>query len=151
MQYDSVRRKRVSLPSQGDYVIVQGILARYIGKSEIVDIPQGITRIGGGAFASCGTLVSVTIPEGVTRIDKEAFVRCYELRRVIIPSSVTSIGDDAFKLCTNLRSVKVPISVTKIGRQAFDSNSRFRATLYGMKGSYTEEYAREEHLHFVAE
>ena len=111
------------------------------GKTSVT-IPDGVTKIGGGAFMSCSSLVevaipegvkyiessaffgcssltSITIPNGVTKIQYDAFGSCTSLESVVIPSSVTEIGDSAFKWCSSLTEVDVPSGVTKIGREAF--------------------------------
>ena len=58
-----------------------------------------VTSIGGGAFAYCSGLTSVTIPNSVTNIGGGAFEGCYGLTSVTIPNSVTSIGESAFSGC----------------------------------------------------
>ncbi len=58
-------------------------------------IADGITEIGEFAFAR-SALTSVTIPEGVTRIGYGAFYHCDDLRNVTLPSSVTEIEPYAF-------------------------------------------------------
>ncbi len=68
-------------------------------------IPESVTSIGGGAFAGCFDLASITIPEGVKTLGDDAFYDCYNLTSVTIPSSVTSIGDYAFWYCTGLTDV----------------------------------------------
>ena len=47
-------------------------------------IPDGVTRIGDGAFAYCSGLTSVTIPESVTEIGELAFDGCTGLTSVYI-------------------------------------------------------------------
>ena len=90
-------------------------------KSDIkrIIIGDGVTTIGGFAFASCSALTSVTIPNSVTEIGGGAFYRCSSLTSVTIPNSVTKIGSDAFKDCSALTSVTIPNSVTTIGWGAF--------------------------------
>lgn len=39
------------------------------GKIKFVTLPEGLTSIGGGAFASCYHITSVTMPNSVTSID----------------------------------------------------------------------------------
>lgn len=65
-------------------------------------------------------VTSVTIPNGVTRIGAGAFAwYCSELTSIAIPDSVTSIGDGAFYYC-DLASVTIPAGVTDIGRNPFE-------------------------------
>ena len=102
-----------------DFKIKKGILIKYLGNSEDVVIPEGVTEIGNKAFSSCFSLESIEIPNGVTTIGNEAFTFCNSLRFIHIPNSVTSIGDGAFSWCESLQSVKIPDSVTSIGENAF--------------------------------
>jgi hypothetical protein len=87
-------------------------------KLAAVQIPEGITYIGDGTFAS-NELVNVTIPDSVTSIGSGAFSYCTSLTSVTIPDSVTSIGDKVFSNCTSLTSVTIPSSVTSIRESAF--------------------------------
>ena len=81
-------------------------------------IPENISTIIGGAFASCSSLTSVTIPNSVTRIEDGAFASCSSLTSVTIPNSVTSIGNDAFNGCAGLTSLVIPAGVSYIGQNA---------------------------------
>ena len=81
-------------------------------------IPDGVTSIGGYAFAYCTNLASITIPDSVTSIGIFAFVGCRGLTSITIPDSVTSIGNSAFS-GTSLTSVTIGNSVTSIGNYAF--------------------------------
>ena len=98
----------------------------YTGSGGAVSIPSGINSypvvsIGSYAFAG-SALTSVSIPNRVTSIEAGAFASCSSLASVNIPNSVTSIGYDAFGYCPSLTSVTIPNSVTSIGSNAF-SNS----------------------------
>lgn len=84
-----------------------------------VQIADGVTSIGDGAFCWCESLTSITIPDSVTSIGDYAFYWCTSLTSVTIPDSVTSIGDHAFSYCMSLTSVTIPDSVTSIGDYAF--------------------------------
>ena len=84
-----------------------------------INIPNSVTSIGGYAFDGCSGLTSVTIPNSVTSIGNDAFSYCSGLTTVTIPNSVTYIGSDAFGWCTSLTSVTIPNSVTEISNYAF--------------------------------
>ena len=114
-----------------------------------VTIPSSVTSIGSWAFGECSALTSVVIPESVTSIGDSAFTYCTSLRSVTIPNSVTSIDELAFSHCTSLTSVTIPSSVTSIGDFAFEVHSR-DLVIYGLSGSYAEEYANENYIPFVA-
>lgn len=81
-------------------------------------IPEGVTRIGTGAFYECLGLTEIHIPDGVTEIGNHAFHRCSELMEIHIPESVTRIGDYAFYGCASLSHLVIPRSVTEIGEYA---------------------------------
>jgi hypothetical protein len=82
-------------------------------------IEDGITSVGGGAFAGCSNLTAVTIPNSVTTIGSDAFSGCSGLISVTIPNSVTNIGSGAFEDCSGLTAVTIPNSVTTISSGTF--------------------------------
>jgi surface protein len=109
--------KETSLPiSSGSYGRNKVPWKSYIEKIQVVEINEGVTTIGAGAFSSIKTLASVTIPNSVTSIGGGAFFgpNYKDLTSVTIPSSVTSIGTYAF--LRGLSSINVDE-----GNQAFTS------------------------------
>ena len=95
------------------------ILIAYRAKDTNYVIPDGVIKIGDGAFSRCESLINIVIPDSVTSIGDRAFSRCGSLISIAIPGSVTSIGVHAFEFCRALRSVMIPNSVTSIGKLAF--------------------------------
>lgn len=75
---------------------------------EKVEIKDGVTYIGDGAFENCRWMTSVTFPDGLTTIRPYAFFWCRRLRSVTIPSTTTFIGEKAFFHCDKLRQVTIP-------------------------------------------
>lgn len=84
-----------------------------------IEIPGSVTKIGGGAFSGCGSLINIEIPDSVTKIECGTFCQCWSLESIEIPNSITEIGDNAFSHCTSLTSIEIPDSVTEIGEYAF--------------------------------
>ncbi len=89
------------------------------GISGDVTIPDGVTRIGKGAFQDYGGLTSVTIPNSVKVIEAGAFVRCAGLTSVTIPDDVEIVEDGAFNSCDGLTNVVVGSGVRNLGSGAF--------------------------------
>ena len=58
-----------------DFIVEDGILISYKGKSKDVIIPDGIVRIGDSAF-SRKAITSVTMPDSVESIGFGAFSDC---------------------------------------------------------------------------
>lgn len=94
-------------------------------------IPNSVTNIGEGAFASCPFLTNVTLPNSVTSIADSLFAHCPSLTGVTIPRGITSIGLYAFAVCGSLSNVTIPASVTNIGQYAFQSCT-------GLRGVYCQ-------------
>ena len=110
-----------------DFKIKNGVLEKYLGKSETVVIPKGVvTSIGDEAFWKCKSPTSIYIPNGVTSIGEDAFEGCNALTSIHIPNSVTEIGEEAFFGCYALSSIEIPASVEKIGKHAFSPNTAIR-------------------------
>ena len=110
-------------------------------------IPNSITSIGGWTFEDCTSLASIVIPDSVTSIGNGVFSNCKSLASIVIPDSVTSIGDFAFFNCCSLTSIVIPDSVTSIGEYAFANCNLL--TIYGIAGSYAQEYANVNSIEFV--
>ncbi|KQM09843.1 hypothetical protein AOA81_06270 [Methanomassiliicoccales archaeon RumEn M2] len=107
------------------FVVKNGELLKYIGKEKDVRIPDGITRIGSGAFWNNLNLESVFIPESVTCICGDAFVYCENLKRANIPESVDQMGDDPFAGCKDISiDNRSPFFINE-GGVLFDKDRRF--------------------------
>ena len=97
-----------SQPNWGDKTLTLGYHLK---------ICSGFTELGDGCF-SCRCLGSVTIPEGVVKLGRGAFFECEYLHRVEMPETVTDLESRVFQLCKNLESIKI-LGVKNIGELAF--------------------------------
>ncbi|MBE6594255.1 MAG: TIR domain-containing protein [Ruminococcaceae bacterium] len=124
-----------------EMTVVDGVLERYHGQKERVEIPEGVTVIGSEvfkrnatlksirlprslvtirawAFADCPALEEITIPGGVEVVSSNLFVGS-GLKRVILSEGVTTVGIATFKDCTSLSYVGLPKSLKTVGEEAF--------------------------------
>lgn len=132
------------------------------GKAGEYTIPDFVTSMSSGAFASCRSITKVVIPNTIANIPYGAFSQCDALTDVVIPNSVTSIEDRAFYGCSSLANITIPSSVTNIGTDAFNhtykqqdephdiKNERY-ITLFVTTGSYAETWAKTKGCKFVAQ
>lgn len=58
---------------------------------EIIEIPNGITRICSGAFEDCTALTTVTIPSSVKNIEWNAFAGCKALQMIVILGALEDV------------------------------------------------------------
>ena len=141
---------RVNFPENGN---LRSIGAYAFGSDtqwfSSLEIPEGVTEIGEGAFAGCVEMISVTlpstlislgayafsgcsmsnveIPDGITEINDWTFSGCVNLSAVAIPERLTAIGNRAFYNCRSLPEIDLPETLTSIGIEAFYGCSSFTA------------------------
>lgn len=82
-------------------------------------IPEGISKIGDGAFSGRTEITEAIIPDSVTVIGKRAFTDCTELKTVTLPSRIKEIAASAFAYCEKLSEISIPEGVEIIGVEAF--------------------------------
>ena len=103
---------------ENDFEIdTDGTLIKYNGNNDTVTIPEGVTKIGEGAFNG-SPLACITIPEGVEIIGKQAFNNCNKLVSISLPFTILKIEDEAFSHSA-LRSIIIPVGCTEIGERCF--------------------------------
>lgn len=84
-----------------------------------VEIPEGVTHLGGYAFAFCKGLKKATVPGTVKMIENYAFLGCVALEEVSLGEGMTMLGGDMFNDCKSLRKVDLPSTIESIGGQSF--------------------------------
>lgn len=114
-------------------------------------LPAHYTEVPHSCFA-WSAVREVTLHPGVRKIGPEAFDSCMDLHFLSIPYGVKEIGPRAFS-GSGIIQIIIPPTVTKIGRGAFSGrvNGGKRCkelTIFGVPGSYAEEYAKKNHFDF---
>ena len=61
----------------GEYVIMGGLLSKYLGTDTEVVIPDNVTTIGENAFAEARHVETIIIPDSVTAIGKKIMGNVY--------------------------------------------------------------------------
>lgn len=79
-----------------------------------IEIPAGVTDMGGQAFQNCDKLTSLTLQEGLTVIGTSAFANCTAIQEITIPQSIETISSGAFSGCASLTKAIV-LSPTWVG------------------------------------
>lgn len=95
-----VKAAGLTTSTEDGLVIENGVLLDYKGEKTEVEIPEGVTEIGVGAFWG-KDVISVTLPKGLQIIGDNAFANT-KLTSIEIPNSVKQIGKSAFYFCENL-------------------------------------------------
>lgn len=85
-----------------NFEIIEGTLRKYTGDEAVVTVPEGVVKIGRGAFRNNETLREVTLPETVIAIRRSAFRDCTNLEKITILGMVTEINEYAFEGCAKL-------------------------------------------------
>ena len=71
-------------------------------------MPNGLKKIGDGAFEDCSSLKSISLPENIKIIPANAFRRCKSLMSIKLPNQLRRLGTCAFHGCDGLESLTFP-------------------------------------------
>ncbi len=82
-------------------------------------IPDGVKKIGDGAFNYCVGLTEIAIPASVESIGDYAFYYCENLTSAVLEKGLKTIGEGAFGICWNLEYIDLPEGLESIGRDCF--------------------------------
>lgn len=111
-----------------------------------VELSDTVTTIGSNAFKNCSSLSSITLSNGMTQIYEGTFDGCSVLNDVVVPYTVTEIQKNAFANCVSLSNITIPKRVEGIADTVFSYPDK--VTIYGVTGSYAEEYADKQEMKF---
>lgn len=84
-----------------------------------IRLPDSLREIGDNAFARSDRLTELVIPGNVDRIGRFAFNSCRKIKEIRFPDGIKTIGEEMFEYCLNLSDVYIPDSVESIEGYAF--------------------------------
>lgn len=117
------------MSNASDFVIENGVLTKYSGKSNLVVIPTHVMEIGVEAFAGKKKIEEITVPGAVTKIGYNAFKGCSALLKVEIQNPEAE-AIDCFAGCKSLSYIKAS-ETTMEGIFRFCSQKMKIALCYG--------------------
>jgi len=105
--------------SQYQVIGVTPLACVYCEDLTSVYLPEGVTRVGFGAFSDCPNLVEVNLPTTLIILGDWAFYRAGSLQQVSVPEATRRVGACTFAFCTSLAKVEMPRGVKSIAQNAF--------------------------------
>ncbi len=84
-----------NLRKKNPLVVINGILIDADKCKGEVTVPEGVIRIGCGAFDDNEKVTRIILPSSVEKIDSGAIVDCYKLKEVVIPNMETQLVYDS--------------------------------------------------------
>ncbi len=119
---------------------------------------NGVLYLGSCLVKAERSINECNIKNGTKSIAAGAFEICYNISSIKIPIGVKNIGESAFYHCQALKSVEISGNVIHIGEKAFGYYFSYDTglnekiddfTIYGVKGSEAETYAKENEFNFI--
>ena len=88
--------------------------AAYSNAVTKVEIGNGVTILGRYAFASLGSMNSITIPDSPAFLGPTSFYLCYGIKAIVVPTTVTILYSSSFDSCNVLQIVALPKGTTQL-------------------------------------
>lgn len=121
---DSLRGTKYYDNYSGDFLIANGILLGYFGKSSVATIPDTVKKIGYNVFYESNNITDIIFPGSVTSLDN-VFAYCKSLSNIVIPANVTEIGDNFLFECSGDELSIYSTEDTAAEKYADDNNIDF--------------------------
>lgn len=116
-----------------------------------VIMADSVETMGVSTFKNCINLKNIKLSNSLKRIESGMFQSCKNLETITIPKSVKSIAERAFRYCAKIKNVTISNQLTAMeGENVFAPLTKWQKelTIYGVKGSYIESYAKKNKIQF---
>ncbi len=84
-----------------------------------VTLPDGLLRVGEGAFSDCPALETLVLPDTLESLGAWALRGCTSLSHILLPDGLLRVGEGAFYGCA-LTEISLPASIVEIPDSAFN-------------------------------
>lgn len=132
-----------SMADADGFVVVDGVLRKYLGNKRKLILPTTVREIAGFDSDNVYYFSSLVIPKNVLKIDDDAF-QYLNSDEVVLEDGVVEIGAEAF-LDSDFVDIYLPASITNIGANAFSSKIIEKPTFHVVKGSMADNYLRNNY------
>ncbi|MDE6585310.1 MAG: leucine-rich repeat protein [Clostridia bacterium] len=115
--------------AEDDFVIIDNMVAAYLGEETVITLPDTCTSVAEGAFADNKTLREVVVPECYTEIGFGAFEGCDNIEKMTLPFIGGSLTENTFLAyifgAANYRDNTFAYNLTNVGTgdSAIDESS----------------------------
>lgn len=140
---DNQRIKEVHIPKNIEIIECQ-VFKDSALKSIVIH--GDINEMGSEVFAGCESLEKIVFLKGINTVPSWAFSSCNPLKNISLPESVQEMESGAFNSCKSLERIDIYDKCNLIADNAFEGCDKL--TIYGIKGSYVEQYANEYNIPF---
>ena len=86
-----------------DFIVETGVVTKYLGNSEIVNIPEGARELSPCLFWDNQTIKEVRLPNSLLSISGDTFYNCTNLEKVNIPVNCKFMGNNPFAGCPKIK------------------------------------------------
>lgn len=119
--------------------------AAFYGLSSLTSVTfgDGLTAIGGGAFAECAGLTEIVLPASIREVSSSAFYNCTALSDVSLPEGLARLGNGAFMKCTGLQEITLPASLETVGSYVFNECDKLESITVNGKAKRGKGWAEQ--------
>ena len=86
-----------------DFIINAGVATKYLGNSEVVIVPEGVSILSPSLFWDNQTIREVRLPDSLISISGDTFYNCANLEKVNIPPNCKFMGNNPFAGCSKIK------------------------------------------------